>query len=84
MMGKGKFLAWTLFLLCRYSLFYVGAWQLAALAEMYLQWEDKFYFWRGSLPIWDAYALFFWILGLGALLPEIMYVARWLWRRING
>ena len=78
---KKRFL-WVLFLLVRYSLFYVGAWQLDIVCSPLIwQLRDvRFYFWKGSLSYWTVYPLFFSILALGAFLPEIVFVGRWLWR----
>ena len=81
-MSKKKYFLWGLVLLIRYSLFYVGAWQLDIVCSP-LIWEvrnRRFFFWSldWSLSYWTVYPLFFNIMTLGAFLPEIVFVGRWL------
>jgi len=47
-------------------LFLVGAWQLDVLVSplVFALRDQQFYFWIGSLSFWDAYSLFFWVLGI--------------------
>ena len=47
-------------------LFLVGAWQLDVLVSplIFALRDQQFYFWFGSISFWDAYALFFWSIGI--------------------
>jgi quinol-cytochrome oxidoreductase complex cytochrome b subunit len=76
-------LEWAIFLLVRYAIFFVGAWQLDIVCSpLIFQIKDwRFYFWNTSLSYWTVYPLFFWVLTIGAFTPEIFYIARWLWRK---
>jgi len=81
---KKRAFLWFLFLFVRYTVIYLGAWQLDILCAnlVYPVKDSLFYFWFFAMTKWDAYALFFWTFALGSFLPEIAFVVKKLskWR----
>ena len=67
---------WFLILFVRYVLTFLGVWQLDILCAnlVYPVRDELFYFWFTEMTKWDAYALFFWTLGIGLFIPEIVYI----------
>jgi len=76
---------WILLLL-HSAVIFCFAWQLDIVCSpLVFQVRDwRFYFLHFSISFWEAYAFFFWGLGLGAFLPEFLVVGKSLWKARQG
>ena len=72
---------WILLLL-HSAVIFCFAWQLDIVCSpLVFQVRDwRFYFLNFSISFWEAYAHFFWGLGLGASAPEFLVVGKSLWK----